>query len=302
MRIGITGASGFIGRHLIHQLRARGHESVAFSRSPEKPVPGCVETLVMRESRPLDLSRLDGIVNLAGETIIGIWTEAKKRRIIDSRVKATNRLVETLAKLHATGDPAAPRVLISGSAIGLYGDRGDETLTENSPAGHGFLAEVCADWEAAARRAAEVAGVRVALVRIGLVCGRDGGAFPALRVPFSLGLGGRLGTGQQWMSPVHVEDVAGLFVHLLEKDDATGPFNAVCPAPVRNEDFTQQLARALDRPAVLSAPAVLLRTVLGELSHLMLDSQRVLPEAAASAGYTFQFPDLPAILADMTAS
>ncbi len=299
MRIGITGASGFIGRHLIHQLRSHGHESVAFSRSPEKPVAGCVETRVFRGSRPLDLSRLDAIVNLAGESIIGLWTEAKRARITGSRVKATTRVVETLAKMHAAGDPAAPRILISGSAIGLYGDRGDETLTESSRAGSGFLADVAAKWEAAALPA-EAAGVRVALLRIGFVFGRDGGAFPALRLPFSLGLGGRLGPGTQWMSPVHVEDVAGLIVYLLEKDDARGPFNAVCPQPVRNEDFTKRTAQAFGRSAPLPAPALLLRTLLGDLSHLMLDSQRVLPEAARQAGYTFQFPDLPAILEDMT--
>lgn len=300
MRIGITGASGFIGRHLIHQLKARGHECVAFSRSPERPVAGCAETRVSRGSRPLDLSRLDGIVNLAGETIIGLWTEAKRQRIIESRVKTTTRLVETLAGMHAAGDPAAPRVLVSASAIGLYGDRGDETLTETSRAGSGFLADVAAKWEAAALPA-EAAGVRVAFPRIGFVFGCDGGAFPALRVPFSFGLGGRLGSGQQWVSPVHVEDVAGLIVYLLEKEDARGPYNAACPQPLRNEDFTNQLARALGHNANLPAPAVLLRTLLGDLSHLMLDSQRVLPEAAMKAGYAFQFPDLRSILEDMTA-
>ena len=301
MRIGITGASGFIGRHLIHGLRARGHECVAFSRSPEKPVAGCAETRILRESRRLDLSRLDGIVNLAGETIIGLWTEAKRQRILESRVKTTARIVETLTKLRAANDPAMPRVLVSASAIGLYGDRGDDLLNEASAPGAGFLADVAAKWEAAARPA-EAAGVRLALVRIGLVVGRDGGAFPALRVPFSLGLGGRLGFGTQWMSPVHVEDVAGLIIHLLEKDDARGPFNAVCPQPLRNEDFTRLTAQAFGRTAPLPMPAVVLRTLLGDLSHLLLDSERVVPEAAVRAGYAFQFPDTRAILQDMTAA
>ena len=301
MKIGITGASGFIGRHLIHKLRSHGHECVAFSRSPEKPVAGCAETRILRGSRPLDLSRLEGIVNLAGETIIGFWTEAKRKRILDSRVKTTDRIVEALAKMRAANDPEIPRVLVNGSAIGLYGNRGEEALDENSPAGTGFLADTCVAWEAAARRA-ETAGVRVALVRTGFVFGRDGGGYPALRVPFSLGLGGRLGTGNQWMSPVHVEDVAGLIVSLLEKEDSRGPFNAVCPQPLRNEDFTRQIAQALGRPAVLPVPALLIQTLLGDLSHLMLDSLRVLPEAATKAGYTFQFPDMRTILEDMTAN
>lgn len=300
MKIGITGASGFIGKHLIHHLRQRGHESVAFSRTPENPVAGCIETRILRGSRPVDLSRLDGIVNLAGESIVGLWTDSKKRRIYESRVKTTERVVEALTKMRAADDPAIPRVLLNCSAIGFYGDREDETLTETSAPGKGFLAEVCTQWEASARKAEE-AGVRVVLARIGFVFGRDGGAFKLLRTPFSLGLGGNLGSGKQWMSPIHVDDVAALMVFLLEKEDARGAFNAVCPRPVRNEEFTRQTAGAFGRTAPLPVPQFLLKTFLGDLSHLMLDSERVVPEAALQAGYTFQFPDLRAILEDVTA-
>lgn len=292
MRVGITGASGFIGRHLIRRLCAAGHGCIAFARDPSRPVPGCVETRTAAPDRELDVSRLDAVVNLAGESIMGRWTAAKKRRVIGSRVGTTERLVKAIRQVGEDG----PRALINASAIGFYGDRGDELVDETSEPGRGFLAEVCQRWEAAAL---EATGLRVACVRIGFVFGADGGAFPMLRRLFSLGLGGRLGSGQQWMSPVHVEDVAGLMTWLIEQPAATGAFNAACLQPVRNVDFTRELAGVLRRPAVLPAPGWVLQLGLGEMSHVALDSQRVLPTRTLAEGYRFKFPDLPAILSDV---
>lgn len=298
MRIGITGASGFIGRHLIRELHAAGHECIAFARDPSRPVPGCAETRTAAPDRALDVSRLDALVNLAGESIMGRWTTARKRRVIQSRVGTTERIVTAMAALAGQG---GPRVLINASAVGYYGDCRDQQVNEHSPRGAGFLADVCQQWEAAAGPA-ETAGIRLAKVRIGFVLGADGGAFPLLRQIFSLGLGGRLGSGQQWMSPVHVDDVAGLMAWLVEQPAAGGAFNAACPQPVRNVDFTREVARALRRPAVLPAPGWAMRLALGEMSHVALDSQRVLPIRTLEHGYRFKFPDLPSILVDVTAN
>ena len=249
----------------------------------------------MQPGGPLDCRGLDGIVNLAGESILGLWTKTKRQRILESRLQTTGSIVAGLRGLGG----ACP--LVSASAVGIYGNRGDEELTEDAAAGTGFLANVARQWESAAKEA-EPAGARVALVRIGLVMGPDGGAYPPLRKLFQLGLGGRLGNGRQWMSPVHVADVAGLIVHLLDDGQSAGAFNAACPAPVRNEAFTRTVARALHRPALLPAPAFALRLALGDLSHLLLDSTRVLPQRTQAAGYEFRHPNLEAILANLTAT
>ena len=292
MKVGITGATGFIARHLIPVLRSHGHIPVALTRSSGKPVAGCVETRTLPADTPPDVSGLDAVINLAGESIIGLWTAEKRRRILESRVGTTRRLVTALRET-----PAGPRVLLNASAVGIYGDRGDEPLTEEATEDTGFLADVCRDWEECAHEA-EAPGMRVACVRIGFVIGRDGGAFPPVRRTFKLGLGGRLGDGRQWMPAVHVEDVAGLFVHLLETPGATGVFNAAGPHPVRNVDFTHATAHALHRPAILPAPAFVLRTVMGDLSQLLLNSARVLPERTLASGFSFRFPTLTEMLAD----
>ena len=242
---------------------------------------------------PPEVAGLDAIINLAGESIMGLWTAGKRRRIMDSRAGTTCRLVAALRDT-----PDAPKILLNASAVGFYGDGGDEPLTESSPAGDGFLPEVCWEWETEAQEA-RASGTRVAWVRIGFVLGRDGGAFPALRTTFRLGLGGRLGHGRQWMPPVHVADVAGIFVHLLENADARGAYNAACPNPVRNADFTRAVAHALHRPAILPTPGFVLRAALGDLSHVILDSLRVLPERTLSSGYVFRFPTVSEMLADV---
>lgn len=299
MKIGITGASGFLARHLIVSLRARGHDPVGFTRSPGKPVPGCVETRGASADRPPDVAGLDAVVNFAGESLLGPWTKAKRKRILDSRLDSTHQLVEAMNRRQG-----GPRVLVSASGIGIYGDRGDEVLDESSGLGTGFLANVAKDWEMAAR-GAEKPGCRVVRLRIGFVIGPDGGALPLLRRVFGLGLGGRLGSGRQWMSPIHVADVAGLIVFLLEHEPAVpgeppaeGEINAVCPEPIRNSDFTFALARALRRPALLPVPAFLVRGLMKEQSRLLLDSQRAVPTRAQRLGYEFRFPTVAAMLAD----
>lgn len=299
MVVGITGASGFIGQHVIARLSARGDACVAFSRRPDSPVKGCKETRAFALDRPADMTGLDAIVNLAGESIMALWTADKRRRIIESRVKTTNHIVESLH-----GPAPGPRVLVNASAIGIYGNRGDETLSENSEPGTGFLAEVARQWESAAI-AAEAAGMRVARVRIGFVLGPDGGALPLLRRVFRFGLGGRLGSGRQWMSLVHVDDVVGLMIFLLDcllrgNPAAEGAFNAVCPEPVRNADFTRAMARAFRRPAILPAPAFALRALLGEMSQLMLMSERVIPERTLEAGYKFKYTGLHQMLSQLS--
>ena len=231
------------------------------------------------------------MIHLAGEPIAGLWTPAKKRKIVQSRVMGTRRVVEAIAAA-----AQKPEVLVSGSAIGFYGDRGEEELNESAPPGTGFLADTVQAWEAEAHRAAEV---RVVCLRTALVLGRGGGALPIMARPFRYGLGAQMGDGQQWMSWIHLEDLARLALFAVENMDVRGALNASAPWPVRNADFTRLLAACLRRPAFLRAPAFLLRTVLGGLSHELLDSKRVLPAAACEHGFGFQFPELDLALKDL---
>lgn len=277
VKIGILGARGYVGTRLGQLASVAGHWIVPFSRSGE---PGFRQILA---DKPLDFSGLDAVVNLAGEPILGLWTKSKKDEILRSRVETTRRVVESL---HNDG----PRTLINASAIGYYGDTGENGVDESSPAGSGFLSEVCQAWEAAALPA-ENLGVRVVLLRIGFVTG-PGGAMRWIAPVFKLGLGGKLGSGRQWMSCIHVDDVAGMILWALENNAVRGPLNAVNPDPVRNSDFTQILARALHRPALLPSPAFALKLSLGELSHLMLDSSRVRPAKALALGYGYSHPTL----------
>jgi uncharacterized protein (TIGR01777 family) len=285
MKVGITGVSGFIGSRVAARCGSRGIEVVGFSRNP-----GSGGRRFELTSAP-DISGLDAIVNLAGEPILGLWTKEKKRRIHESRVLGTRRVVEAIAK-----EGQRTGVLVNASAIGFYGDTGENVFDEFSGPGSGFLADVCREWEAEAARAISW-GVRVIFVRIGFVLGR-GGALKLLRPLFKLGLGGRLGNGRQWMSGVHVDDVAGMIVWALENESLHGPVNAVMPEPFRNADFTRELARCVMRPAILPAPAFALRLAFGELADSMLASTRVMPSVAQNAGYTYQFATLPSALAD----
>ncbi len=292
MKIGITGSTGFIGSHLAARARERGHETIAFSRTP-KPSPGFIETRKFSTDTTPDLSGLDAIVHLAGETIMGLWTPAKKRRILASRVQGTRRIVEAL-----NASPRTPGIFICGSAIGYYGDTGEREVTETSSLGEGFLAGVSEAWE---REASHAARARTTLIRTGFVLGPDGGAMKLIAPVFRAALGGRLGNGRQWMSCIHVDDVAGIILHAIEQSQTQGPLNAVMPDPVRNSTFTRALARAAHRPAIFPAPVFALKIGLGELSHLLLDSQRVLPEATLATGYVYRFPTLDTALSDVFA-
>jgi len=281
MRITMTGATGFIGSRVRAALEAAGHEIVAVSRrsgagrfqwaGPEAPFPAA------------SLEGAVAVIHLAGEPVAQRWTAEVKRRIRQSRVEGTRRLVEAM-----TATAAPPAVLICASAVGYYGDRGEEVLDETSPSGEGFLAETCVEWEQAAVEA-EKAGVRVVRLRFGMVLGRDGGALAKMLPLFRLCLGGKLGNGRQWMPWIHVEDAVRMVRWALEEPAAQGAYNAAAPAPVRNAEFTRALEGILGRPAMFTVPEWALRLAMGEAAGIVLASQRVMPRAALNAGFRFQY-------------
>lgn len=277
MNIGIIGARGYVGSRLGKMASAAGHSVTRFSRESGEGFRRVPPT------GPLDVSGLDAVVNLAGEPILGLWTNTKRRAILESRVETTRRIVESLRH-------GGPQVLVNASAIGFYGDTGEQEVDESSPAGTGFLADVCRAWEADASPA-EAFGVRVVRLRIGFVTG-PGGALKMIRPIFKAGLGGRLGSGRQWMSCIHVDDVAGMVLWALENSAISGAVNAVNPAPVRNSEFTRELAATVRRPALFPVPAFALRLLLGDLSHVMLDSARVRPSVALRDGYLYRHATL----------
>lgn len=290
MKALVTGATGLIGYELIKRLSS----PVVLSRgAPAAQARLGASARVWawqpeREPAPLEaFDGVDTVFHLAGEPVAeGRWTAEKKRRIKESRVLGTRHLVAALGGLKTP-----PRVLVSASGVDYYGDRGDEELDEASPPGQGFLAEVCEGWEAEAR-AAERLGVRVVTARLGLVLAPKGGALDRMLPPFRLGVGGKLGSGRQWMPWVHVDDVIGLLLRAAQDEALSGPMNVVSPEPFTNADFTRELGRALGRPAALTVPRVALSIAFGELSKVLLSSKRVLPRAARQAGYTFLYPDL----------
>ena len=244
----------------------------------------------------MDVNGIDAVAHLAGESILGLWTKEKRNKILRSRVEGTQWVVNALGR--AANKPSA---LVSASGAGIYGNRGEEVLTESSSTGlSNFLAEVGAAWEAEGSKA-EAAGARYVAIRIALVLGKGGGAMKFMGPVFQLGLGGKLGTGKQWMSWIHVTDVAGLFLHALENSSVRGPLNGASPNPVRNEEFTRVVSEILKRPAFLAAPEFLLKTALRDEASLLLDSQRIIPEKALQSGFRFRFPDLRNALADILA-
>ncbi len=282
MKIGITGATGFIGARVIERSAANGHSVVGFSRNPAKQIPGCDEVRAFAMDTPLDCTGLDAVIHLAGESVLGIWTAAKKQAIRDSRVLGTRSVVQGI---QAAGNQAA---LIAASAIGYYGDTGEQVVDESFPAGEGFLAEVSEAWEKESLKATND-GTRVALLRIGFVLASQGGAMDKLKPVFQMALGGRLGSGKQWMSLIHVDDVAGMAVWAAENQSASGAYNCVLPEPIRNSEFTGKVAELLGRPAIMHAPAFAIKLLPGELHTLFLDSHRIVPSAALDAGYTFSY-------------
>jgi len=293
MHVAISGGTGFIGRPLVDRLLQQGHQVLLLSRTPEKvaPRPGLKAAPFLPAP---DLSGCDAAVNLAGETISQRWTPAAKRRILDSRVQGTTAMVEG-----ALGSGTV-KVLVSASATGFYGARGDEELDETSARGNDFTAQVCSAWEEAARPA-EKGGVRLAILRFGVALHTGGGALKKMLTPFRLGVAGPLGKGGQWMSWLHRDDAVSLVLHALQTPGAAGVLNATAPEPVTNAGFTRALGRVLHRPTILRAPSAALRLALGEMSTLLLDGQRVLPRRTLETGFRFAYPTLDAAFAQLFA-
>ena len=290
MNVLVVGGTGFVGSALARLLTQRGHRVSLLSRRPSAPraLPPVYHWDPEREELdPNALAGIEAVVNLAGENLAGVrWTPERKRRLVSSRVDATAFLVQRW------GDPGpAPRTLVNASAIGIYGNRGDEVLTEESAPGSGFLADLCRGWEEAALRA-RASGARVVLARFGVVLDPAGGALEKLTPIFKLGLGGPLGNGRQWWSWVTLADVLQSIELALTREELSGPVNVVAPAPVRNREFARALGRALRRPALLPAPAPVIRLALGEAADALLSSACVTPRKLLSAGYRFAFEDL----------
>jgi len=282
MNVAITGASGFIGRNLASRLAIEGHAVRAIS--------------TRNRIDPASLAGCNSIVHLAGEPVAQRWTAAAKQRIRESRVEGTRRLVDAIAAM-----AQKPTVLVSASAIGFYGSRGDAILTEGSPPAPDFLGLLSVAWEAEAAQA-ESFDVRVVNPRIGVVLGLGGGALKAMLPAYRLGAGGKIGSGRQWMSWIHVDDLVALIVFALTDQRLRGPVNATAPNPVTNADFTRALARALRRPAILPVPGFALKLAMGEMSSMLLGGQRVIPRVALDAGFKFRYSELDSALAALFGS
>jgi len=306
MRVFVTGGTGLIGTRLVRRLRERG-EVLVLTRRPPAAHARFGETVEVVEGDPMQagpwmdaVERCDAVINLAGENVFARrWRSKFKQLLRDSRLRGTENVVRALAKNPRRPD-GEPKILVNASAIGYYGPHGDEELSEESPPGSDFLALLCVDWEKAALQARRD-GVRVALVRVGIVLDREGGALAKMLTPFKLFVGGKVGSGRQWMSWIHHADMVGLFLLALDDSRANGPLNGTAPNPVTNKVFTKALGRALHRPTILPAPRLALRVVLGEVANVIATGQRVLPQVPLKLGYAFQFPSIDAALADIVA-
>jgi uncharacterized protein (TIGR01777 family) len=293
MKLLITGGTGFIGAALCRTLSERGHQLLVLSRRPDQQAPCDGITFLPWDASTWQRAAesCDGLINLAGESLAAKrWSPQQKALIRESRVQITQRLVSAMGVL-----PKRPGVLINASAIGYYGPRGDEPLTEADPPGTGFLAKTCQAWEAEAQRA-EALGLRVVRLRIGLVVAPGGGALSKLVPPFRLFIGGPLGSGRQWVSWIHRDDCIGLIEWALTTPSVRGAVNATAPEPVTMHELCRRLGEVLHRPSWARVPAFVLRTLLGEMAELLLTGQRVLPSAAQRAGYAFRFPELRSAL------
>jgi uncharacterized protein (TIGR01777 family) len=292
----VSGASGFIGRRLLKNFTAAGYEIRALSRHSGTNLPAGVRLFpwdpLAGPPPPESLHDAAAVVHLAGEPVSQRWTPAAKKRIHDSRVTGTRNLVAGI-----TAMKRPPEVLLSSSAVGYYGSRGNQVLKESDPPADGWLAKLCVAWEREAEAAAD-AGTRVVKIRTGLVLDPRGGALRQMLPPFRLGVGARLGDGSQWMPWIHLADLASL-VQFVVETPVSGPFNGVAPYPVTNAEFTRELANVLRRPALLALPAFALKLIYGEMAEVLLASQRVAPAAAEAAGFRFRFPQLTPALANL---
>lgn len=290
MNITLTGASGFLGRRLMARLLADGHRLHLAGRTVPDGLPSGVAFSSWPTAGgpfPLDaVKEASAVVHLAGEPVAQRWNEEVKKRIRSSRVDGTRQIVNAI---ETSG--RRPEVLVCASASGFYGDRGEEVLTESSRPGDGFLADLCIEWERTGEAATRL-GVRVASVRTGIVLGTGGGALQKMLPPFRLGAGGRLGSGKQWMPWVHLDDIVELFYFALSNRAVSGPLNGAAPEPVRNEDFTRELAQALHRPAIFPVPKIALSILYGEMAGVLTASTRIIPEAAEAAGFRFRYSSL----------
>ena len=292
MKLVITGATGFIGSAVVDQLWSQYHSLSLLSRNPPREINVTKkEWLVWNPGVPGDweycIDGADGIINLAGEPIAAKrWTEARKEKIRSSRLDSTRALVRAIAKAKIK-----PKFLINASAVGYYGARGDEAITEESASGTDYLARVCVEWEAEAKKA-ESEGARVVLLRTGIVLDRGRGALAKMVPPFKFFAGGPLGSGNQWMPWIHIEDQVGLLLFLMNNENAHGPFNCTAPNPVTMAEFSKTLGETLNRPAWATVPGGVLTLVLGEMSEILLNGQRALPQAALKLGYQFRYPHL----------
>ncbi len=299
MQVLVTGGSGFVGTTLCTRLVKAGHAVTVLTRSQKgaERLPPGVEPCVGDPTRPGPWQEraagCDALVNLAGASIFNRWTPEYKELIRSSRINTTRNLVQAMGRRWG-GQPA---VLVSASAVGYYGPRDGQELDEDSPPGDDFLAALCRDWEAEAMRAKEL-GARVVCARFGIVLGSGGGALGQMLPMFRLGLGGRLGSGGQWLSWIHQQDLVSALIFCLEKD-AAGPANCTAPSPVTNRELTSALGRVLGRPTILPAPGFAIKLVMGEMGSILLTGQRVLPSALLRAGFTFEFPELEGALQDL---
>ncbi|GLR64168.1 TIGR01777 family oxidoreductase [Marinospirillum insulare] len=286
MRILITGGTGFIGKTLCPLLASQGHELVLWTRQLKPKLPEGVIDYV-HELSELEENSIQAVINLAGAGIADKrWSEERKQLLISSRVKTTELLVEWME-----AQSIKPEVLISASAVGYYGEQGSERVTEQTQPVAGFTHDLCAAWEAAALTA-EKLGIRVCLVRTGVVLGQGGGSLAKMLPAFRLGLGGRLGSGQHWFPWIHLDDMAKIYAWLLKNEQASGVFNASAPNPVTNAEFTKALGKALNRPTIFPMPEAVLKVLFGEMAELLLVSAKMLPEQLEKEGFEFIYPDL----------